>query len=377
VRIYWYWPHPHPGASPFVLATRRDGDLVTVQAQPARRGGLADGTVDQYRVVRDLPDPTRFGHLPSVMRQAVLAEERSRARRRLLREGFDVAHIGVLTYQVDWLDLRTLRAKPPVVANVHDVRPHRSRWPRPLKALYGPAVADVLVVFHEVLRDELVADYGVDGARVAVVPLPFPADDTTTGAGLDTEAPHPGRPVYLFFGALRENKGVRTLLDAAHRLGADPGFDLVVAGTGDPDLERAVVIAAEQIPWLTARVGTYISDRHKRELFERASLVVLPYRTFHSQSGVLTDAYRHGLPLVVTSVGALGVTVSEDGTGWVVAPDDPDALADALIRAGATDLAPTRERVRTAARRHDVAVVGPQLRRILDQAVAAAGSGRG
>jgi hypothetical protein len=61
----------------------------------------------------------------------------------------------------------------------------------------------------------------------------------------------------------------------------------------------------------------------------------------------------------------------------VVAPDDPDALADALIRAGATDLAPTRERVRTAARRHDVAVVGPQLRRILDQAVAAAGSGRG
>ena len=35
--------------------------------------------------------------------------------------------------------------------------------------------------------------------------------------------------------------------------------------------------------------------------FERADLVVLPYRAFESQSGVLHDAYSHGVPVVVTS----------------------------------------------------------------------------
>ena len=57
-------------------------------------------------------------------------------------------------------------------------------------------------------------------------------------------------------------------------------------------------------------------------MFSRASWVLLPYVSFHSQSGVLADAYTYRVPLVVTDVGAIGPTVRSDGTGFVVPPGE-------------------------------------------------------
>ena len=82
---------------------------------------------------------------------------------------------------------------------------------------------------------------------------------------------------------------------------------------------------------------------------------MLPYTSFASQSAVLQDAYAHRLPLVVSDVGALGETVREDATGWVVRPAtrrrwrptlltalrDDDARAAAASAAGAVAAART------------------------------------
>jgi glycosyltransferase involved in cell wall biosynthesis len=61
--------------------------------------------------------------------------------------------------------------------------------------------------------------------------------------------------------------------------------------------------------------------------------MVLPYTSFASQSAVLQDAYAHRLPVVVSDVGALGETIREDRTGWVVDPGDADELAAAMLAA--------------------------------------------
>jgi glycosyltransferase involved in cell wall biosynthesis len=66
------------------------------------------------------------------------------------------------------------------------------------------------------------------------------------------------------------------------------------------------------------------------DLFGQASVVVLPYTAFASQSGVLHDAYAQGRPVIVTDVGALGETVREDGTGLVVPAGDAAALTEAI-----------------------------------------------
>ena len=183
LNIYCYWPHPHAEASPLLLNALRDGDRLTVQALPSLRG-RSFGTVAEYDVVRDLPDPTvpaRGGFVGRATRIGRLTVGRSRARRRLLRGDFDIGHIEMLSPRVDWLDLRGVRGRLPLVSNVHDVRPHRSIHDgietRLLRRLYRDDRAGHLIVFHDSLKQELISDFGVESERCPVLPHPLDGRD--------------------------------------------------------------------------------------------------------------------------------------------------------------------------------------------------------
>jgi glycosyltransferase involved in cell wall biosynthesis len=76
----------------------------------------------------------------------------------------------------------------------------------------------------------------------------------------------------------------------------------------------------------------FVSDAEATDLFETCSLVVLPYTSFASQSGVLHQALAHGRPVVVSEVGALGESVRTWRVGAVVPPGDAKALAGAITR---------------------------------------------
>jgi glycosyltransferase involved in cell wall biosynthesis len=171
--------------------------------------------------------------------------------------------------------------------------------------------------------------------------------------------------VLLLFGTLRANKGLDVLADALVALGPAFDADVVVAGSGDDDVVRAWQERVAHLPHVTLERGR-VDDRRKRELFSLASWALLPYTAFHSQSGVLADAYAYRVPLIVTDVGAIGPTVRSDGTGYVVPPGDHEALAVAMreaVRTGTGAFAPALE---AAAHRHDVSVVGPMLRSIYE-----------
>jgi alpha-maltose-1-phosphate synthase len=73
----------------------------------------------------------------------------------------------------------------------------------------------------------------------------------------------------------------------------------------------------------------HIPEREVAHLFRRASVVTLPY-VQASQSGVGSQAKAHGRPIVATWTGELPKLVS-DGSGIVVPPRDPEALADATV----------------------------------------------
>jgi glycosyltransferase involved in cell wall biosynthesis len=365
MRIYWYWPHAHRTTSPLCLSVMRPGDQLVVHALVPSLSAPPD-TIAEYEVVRDLPDPAAptGSRARRALRPVALALGRSRARTRVVRRGFDVAHIGNLNYQTDWLDLRRLRRRVPLVSDVHDVRPHRSTFPPGIEtALLRETYRNAghLVVLHDVLKAEMVSDFGVPPERVHVVPHVLDAT-----ASRDLSIPPPSRPQFLFFGTLRSNKGIDVLIDALTALG--PGFDadVVIAGAGDDAMTAKLQSRLGAMTNVTMEFGR-ISDARKRALFSQATYVLLPYVSFHSQSGVLADAYAYRVPLIVSDVGAIGPTVRADRTGFVVAPGDAEALAGCMLEA-LGNAASFAEPLAVAAPRHDVSVVGASLRAIYELA---------
>lgn len=373
LRVYWYWPHPHRGASPLLLSAMRPGDEFVVQALPSLLGESFQA-IDEYEVVRDLPDPTvqRSG-VRLRLRPVEITYRRSLARRRLVRRGFDIGMIELLVYQTDWFDLRALRARIPLLSMVHDVRPHTRSLPARaetllLRRLYRDDCTGDLIVFSPLLRDELVADYHVEAERVHVIPHPLDGSDQRR-----PEVSRPPRPMALFFGTLRPNKGLSVLLAALDQLPADPGFDVGIAGAGDAVMYELLTRASERRRFLSLELG-FVDRARKAELHSQASVIVLPYTEFHSFSGVLADAYAYRVPVVASDVGPLGEVVRGDGTGWVVNKSDPAALADALTQAVAVlddeaERSAIVTRIAEAAQRHDYTAVGPQYRDALTAAV--------
>ncbi|HEY3831905.1 MAG TPA: glycosyltransferase family 4 protein [Acidimicrobiia bacterium] len=340
MKVYWYWPYIRDELLALARAIPDTGDdEVVVHAMAGRLAG-ADTSGPGWRVAATLPAvaPRDEGSMRWAASRATTYLGQARARRTLLRdEPFDVAHVMFLNYFVDAFDLRAVGKRQPLVVSVHDVVPHQSRVPGTVeRALLGRqyTAANTIVVHHESVRARLVAEFAVDPARVHNVPhwvIPAPAEPRARPSA---------SPQILFFGALRRNKGVDVLLDAFAAL-PDRDLRLVVAGRGATDVEQEVRDAAARDPRVVAEIG-FVAEARKHELFRASDLVVLPYTEFSSQSGVLHDAYAHHRPVVVTDVGALGESVRDDGSGWVVPARDAEALAETLTTALANGEAWTR-----------------------------------
>ena len=139
----------------------------------------------------------------------------------------------------------------------------------------------------------------------------------------------------MFFGYIRDYKGLDLLLDAwallRRRGGLDGRHKLIVAGEYYSGRERY----AEQIDRLGIRDSLVMMDRFIAEdevgkLFSASDLIVQPYRSA-TQSGVTQIAYWFDVPTLVTDVGGLGEIVPDGETGLVVRPD-AEAIASAIGR---------------------------------------------
>jgi glycosyltransferase involved in cell wall biosynthesis len=331
VKIYWFWPFSREEYLSLPFHVGAHGAIEDLVVSTIDRPGAWTGDDGSTRILTDLPGvhPAR-GARWFVDRASVYARRAALRDRAVRRSDPDLVHIWFTTPWIDPFDVRRLRRRRPTVLHVHDVWPHEARLPeavvaRHLRALY--TAASSLVVYHHRLRDALATDFDIDPARVSVIPHPIPgvhdaARGTSRGEGT----------MVLFFGTFRANKGLPVLVQAIRDLGPRPDLRWVIAGSGDQELERLVADLAAERPDVDAHIG-WSTAAAKSRLYAQADLVVLPYTSFASQSGVLHDAYGHGVPVVVTDVGALGPTVRADGTGWVVAPRDVAALAREIERA--------------------------------------------
>ncbi len=139
--------------------------------------------------------------------------------------------------------------------------------------------------------------------------------------------------VLLFFGFVREYKGLMYLIEALPAIRKKlPDAKLLVVGDFFDDKQKYLRKIEELgvAPMVAIHDG-YLPDREVGPYFSAADLVVLPYESA-SQSGIVQIAFGFGRPVVVTSVGGLSEVVEDNRTGFVVPPKDPAALAASVIR---------------------------------------------
>lgn len=137
----------------------------------------------------------------------------------------------------------------------------------------------------------------------------------------------------LFFGYVREYKGLKYLLQAMPEIiQEDEKARLLVVGEFGSDREDYLALIDEfRIGERVDVVDSYMPDREVEKYFAAADLVVLPYISA-TQSGIVQIAYGFTKPVIVTEVGGLPDVVEDGRTGYVVEPKNPAAIAKAAIR---------------------------------------------
>lgn len=156
------------------------------------------------------------------------------------------------------------------------------------------------------LKDRVVVWYpGVDLARVDVHSAP-----------LDN-----ARPRILFIGGEFERKGGPDLLDV---------FVQRLADRAELDLVTNAQLTISH-PAVHVHRGVEAYSPRWRSLLARASLFVLPT---HAEAFGLAyiEALAAGLPVIGTRIGAVPELVHETETGYLIAPGDRRALANAILK---------------------------------------------
>ena len=174
----------------------------------------------------------------------------------------------------------------------------------------------------------------------------------------------PEERVVLLAGRLTPWKGQMVLIRAAQVLRERGYRDLVFILAGDPQGRDGYVreidqlISGNQLGGVVRRVG-HVSDMPAA--LAASALVAVPSTAPEAFGRVAVEAQAMGVPVVVSNLGAVPETVlappqvrPDQRTGWRVAPDSPEELADAI--AEAIDLMPsTFQELADRARAHVMA----------------------
>lgn len=241
-----------------------------------------------------------------------------------------------------WPSLRALGKR--IVYTAHDVLPHEASILPRAHCLWIYQQADALIVHGDQLKRLLLETFPIPEHKVHVIAhgnYNFVAD--TPGSWTRESARRalglaPTDRVVLFFGLIREYKGLDVLIDACRQIesrGLPDGqrVRLLIAGRSFGNYwEEAGIDAQLQAAGLTATTSLHLRHIPMLEVarfFLAADVVALPYRR-GSQSGVLQLANSFAKPAVATRVGSLSEGAASDVTLFVE-PNDSTQLAGALF----------------------------------------------
>ncbi len=190
--------------------------------------------------------------------------------------------------------------------------------------------ADYFVLLSEKVKDDLLRLF--PAAKNKVLPHPVYSifgthvEKSEAKKYLNLSA----EKIILFFGFIRDYKGLDILLEAMSLLKDKLDVKLLVAGEFYSNeekynkliekfgLENFIYLRTEFIP--TSEVKYY---------FSASDCVILPYRDA-TQSGIVQIAMNFKIPVIASNVGGIEEVITNGVSGFIIEKENPEALAAAI-----------------------------------------------
>jgi len=204
------------------------------------------------------------------------------------------------------------------------------------------AEADRIIAECPQDEEDLIRLYNADPAKVTIVPCGFdPTEIWPISKPLARFALGlaPEERVILQLGRLVPRKGIDTAIRGFARLVKDHGIEArmqIVGGESEepdpaitPEIGRLRAIAEEEG---VAEQVTFVGRRGRESLkYYYSAADIFVTTPWYEPFGITpVESMACGTPVVGSNVGGIKFTVRDGETGYLVAPKDPDALAERL-----------------------------------------------
>jgi glycosyltransferase involved in cell wall biosynthesis len=253
----------------------------------------------------------------------------------------DVAEYGAegFVYQMD----RTVWNWIPTVVQLHGpiaMFSERIGWPEADSDFYRVATfmerlsierADALMACSANIADFTSRFYDVPLDEIDVVHCGV---DTAAFQSTDVDKSQHSVPTVLFVGNIAANKGVYTVVNAVLALRERfPDIRLQILGRGDGDeLRNIETMADEAGAAQNIDVVGFVGRDKLPQYYRQATVFCSPALHEVGVANVYIEAMASGCPVIAADTGGAPEAVHDGEHGFLVTPNDVDALSDAIAR---------------------------------------------
>lgn len=215
------------------------------------------------------------------------------------------------------------------VSILDNVIPHEKRFfDKPANRYFLKHNDGFVVMSDAVLRDLLSLKPDARYLRIDHPVYNQFGDRIPTGEARKLLSLPEGKKYLLFFGIIRDYKGLDVMLEALSLLPEE--YHLIVAGESYGSFDKyAAIIEQHQLKKRISLFNSYISDHEVTRYFSAADVCMLPYKSA-TQSGITAISHHFNTPIIATDVGGLKETIRHGETGLIVDAPRADLIATAV-----------------------------------------------
>lgn len=213
-----------------------------------------------------------------------------------------------------------------VVFTVHNVMPGHQKLYFYHKMLFKLmySLCNEIIIHSEKGKEEIIELYNVNHTKIHVIPhgdykFFIPKQDISKAEAKQRLGIGEKTNTILFFGALRENKGLKNILLALPYIKQQISpIKLMIVGepVGSYEIYKKIIDEQNLQDEIYEKLD-YVPNEEVAVYFFSSDLVVLPYNEI-TQSGILQISYAFGKPVVATDLGGFREAIEDGKNGYLV-----------------------------------------------------------